>query len=73
MRPQALKHIPRRAYFVGTKVGRYELDYARMFDFRGKRVLESIDQSLFRLGLKQLDLCQVQVRVHIYPGVHCHS
>lgn len=58
---QALKKIPRRAYFISTKIGRFELDYARFTDFRGQKVLEAVDSSMCRLGVKYLDLCCIQV------------
>jgi len=55
----ALKDIPRRAYYLATKVGRYELDSANMFDFTRERVLRSVDESLTRLGVDYVDVIQV--------------
>ncbi len=49
----ALRSVPRDQYTISTKLGRYDED---KFDFRPKRVLESIDTSLFRLGVDYLDL-----------------
>ncbi len=49
----ALKGIPRSNYTLCTKVGRYDLKH---FDFSYKRVLESVDVSLHRLGTDHLDI-----------------
>ena len=40
-------------FTLSTKVGRYDED---KFDFRKERVIESIDTSLFRLGVDYLDI-----------------
>lgn len=49
-----LKDVPRDRYILGTKLGRYDLAH---FDFSAKRVLESVDVSLHRLGAEYLDIC----------------
>jgi L-galactose dehydrogenase len=49
----ALKGVPRDRYLLGTKLGRYD---AAAFDFSAKRVAESIDVSLKRLGVEHLDI-----------------
>src|SRR5256885_15349380 len=49
----ALRGVPRERYFLGTKLGRYDLNH---FDFSAKRVAESIDVSLHRLGTDHLDI-----------------
>ena len=49
----ALKGVPRDAYTLGTKLGRYDLAH---FDFSAKRVAESIDVSLHRMGTDYLDI-----------------
>lgn len=49
----ALRDVPREKYFLGTKLGRYDLEH---FDFSPKRVEESIDVSLHRLGTDYLDI-----------------
>ena len=56
---QALKGIPRQAYYIATKVGRYELDYDNMFDFTAKRVRDSLKKSLELLELDYVDVIQV--------------
>jgi aryl-alcohol dehydrogenase-like predicted oxidoreductase len=45
--------VPRDSYTLCTKLGRYDL---RHFDFSEKRVAESIDVSLHRLGTDHLDI-----------------
>lgn len=49
----ALKGVPRESYTLGTKLGRYDLAH---FDFSAKRVAESVDVSLHRLGTDHLDI-----------------
>jgi aryl-alcohol dehydrogenase-like predicted oxidoreductase len=49
----ALKGVPRDQYLLGTKLGRYDLQH---FDFSAKRVVESVDVSLHRLGTDYLDI-----------------
>ena len=49
----ALKSIPRDDYLLCTKLGRYSLEH---FDFSAKRVAESVDVSLHRLGADHLDI-----------------
>lgn len=49
----ALKGVPRDSYRICTKLGRYDLQH---FDFSAKRVAESIDVSLHRLGTGHLDV-----------------
>lgn len=50
----ALRNIPRESYLLGTKLGRYDKAH---FDFSAKRVAESVDVSLHRLGVDHLDIC----------------
>src|SRR3954471_7114979 len=49
----ALKKVPRESYTLCTKLGRYDLPH---FDFSAKRVAESVDVSLHRLGTDHLDI-----------------
>jgi aryl-alcohol dehydrogenase-like predicted oxidoreductase len=56
---EALQGVPREAYYLATKVGRYKPDHLEMFDFRGERVLASIDESLARLRLDYIDIIQI--------------
>merc|ERR1711935_530989 len=56
---RALTDIPRKSYYVATKVGRYETNVGEMFDFSVEKVLKSVDDSLDKLGLDYIDLLQV--------------
>ncbi len=49
----ALRGVPRDQYILGTKLGRYDLGH---FDFSARRVAESVDVSLHRLGTDHLDI-----------------
>jgi L-galactose dehydrogenase len=49
----ALKGVPRESYTLCSKLGRYDLQH---FDFSAKRVAESVDVSLHRLGTDHLDI-----------------
>jgi aryl-alcohol dehydrogenase-like predicted oxidoreductase len=49
----ALRDVPRENYTLCTKLGRYDLSH---FDFSARRVAESIDVSLHRLGTDHLDI-----------------
>jgi len=49
----ALRGVPRDEYVLGTKLGRYD---AAHFDFSARRVVESVDVSLHRMGVEHLDL-----------------
>ncbi len=50
----ALKGISRDKYILGTKLGRYDKSH---FDFSAKRIAESVDVSLHRMGVDHLDIC----------------
>ncbi|MFO1499752.1 MAG: aldo/keto reductase, partial [Verrucomicrobiota bacterium] len=50
----ALREVPRDSYLLCSKLGRYDLQH---FDFSAKRVAESVDVSLHRLGTDHLDIC----------------
>ncbi|XP_066582886.1 uncharacterized protein [Prorops nasuta] len=56
---KALKGIPRQAYYIATKVGRYELDYQHMYNYTLEKTRESLKASLERLGLSYVDVIQV--------------
>jgi aryl-alcohol dehydrogenase-like predicted oxidoreductase len=49
----ALRGVPRDSYLIGSKLGRYDRDH---FDFSARRVAESVDVSLHRLGVEYLDV-----------------
>src|SRR5947209_4962424 len=48
-----LRGVPRDSYYLGTKLGRYDLAH---FDFSARRVAESVDVSLHRMGTDHLDV-----------------
>jgi len=50
----ALRGLPRDRYLLGTKLGRYDRAH---FDFAARRVVESVDVSLHRMGVEYLDIC----------------
>ena len=49
----ALRDVPRDRYLLCSKLGRYDLTH---FDFSAKRVAESVDVSLHRMGVDHLDI-----------------
>ncbi len=49
----ALRDVPRGEYLLCTKLGRYDLAH---FDFSARRVAESVDVSLHRLGTDHVDI-----------------
>ncbi len=49
----ALRGIPRDRYYLGSKLGRYA---GAHFDFSARRVVESVDVSLMRMGVDYLDI-----------------
>src|SRR3954464_13547332 len=49
----ALRDVPRESYTLCTKLGRYDLQH---FDFSARRVAESVDERLHRLGTDHLDI-----------------
>ncbi|MFN0069051.1 MAG: aldo/keto reductase [Limisphaerales bacterium] len=49
----ALRDVPRDTYTLCTKLGRYDLAH---FEFSARRVAESVDVSLHRLGTDHLDI-----------------
>ena len=49
----ALRGVPRDQYLLGSKLGRYDRAH---FDFSARRVAESVDVSLARMGVDHLDI-----------------
>lgn len=56
---KALVGIPREAYYLNSKVGRYEKTFGKMFDFRAERMRSSVEESLNKLQLDHIDVIQV--------------
>uniref|UniRef100_A0A1B0CH08 NADP-dependent oxidoreductase domain-containing protein n=1 Tax=Lutzomyia longipalpis TaxID=7200 RepID=A0A1B0CH08_LUTLO len=55
----ALKTIPRKAFYIGTKIGRYEMDVANQFDFSAETTRRSVERSLKNLQLDYIDVIQI--------------
>src|SRR5258705_1504840 len=49
----ALRDVPRSSYYLGSKLGRYDRAH---FDFSARRVVESVEISLSRMGVEYLDI-----------------
>ena len=49
----ALRDVPRDSYVLSTKLGRYSGEH---FDFSARRVAESVDISLERLGVEHIEI-----------------
>ncbi|XP_055638728.1 uncharacterized protein LOC129776863 [Toxorhynchites rutilus septentrionalis] len=56
---QALRNVPRQAYYIATKVGRYEKEYDTMFDFSAEKTRESVERSLRIIGVDYIDVVQI--------------
>ena len=56
---KALKGIPRQAYYIATKVGRYEKSGPNQFNYTAEKTRESVKKSLALLGLSSVDLIQI--------------
>lgn len=56
---KALKDIPRDRYYLSTKVGRYGKDGVNTWDYSAKRAVESVYESIERLGIEHIDLINV--------------
>lgn len=56
-----LPKFDRSSYFLNTKVGRYDLETEKMFDFSTKKVFESVEKSLSLLNVDYVDVLQVTI------------
>ncbi|XP_014262298.1 L-galactose dehydrogenase-like [Cimex lectularius] len=56
---KVLKDIPREAYYISTKVGRYTSKYETMFDYSKETIISRFEDSLERLCLKYVDFAIV--------------
>jgi len=54
-----LTGVPRKAYYIATKIGRYDKNVKTQFNFTAAKTNESIEQSLKRLKLDYVDILQV--------------
>ena len=56
---KALRNIPRSAYHLSTKVGRYGKDGVNTWDYSAKRATDSVYESMERLGIDYIDIINV--------------
>ncbi len=56
---KALRGISREKYLLSTKVGRYGKDGVNTWDYSAGRALESVYESMDRLGIDHIDLINV--------------
>lgn len=56
---RALAGIPREAYYIATKIGRYEKEVSKQMNFTAKKTRESVEKSLKLLQLDYVDVIQV--------------
>jgi L-galactose dehydrogenase len=56
---KALKGIPREAYYIATKVARYDRTGEGQFDYSAKKTRESLERSLQMLGIDYVDVVQI--------------
>lgn len=56
---KALREIPRDKYYLSTKVGRYGNNGVNTWDYSGRRAIESVYESMERLGVDYIDLINV--------------
>jgi len=57
---QALRDVPREAYYLTTKVGKYSPDVLKMYDYSFSRTEDSVNNSLNRLQVDCIDIVQIQ-------------
>ncbi|CAH0716735.1 unnamed protein product, partial [Brenthis ino] len=55
----ALKGVPRNSFYIASKVGRYEREPEKMFDFSAEKTEFGVDNTLKLLGVEYLDVIQV--------------
>eukprot|EP00908_Phaeocystis_cordata_P024612 Transcript_707.p1 GENE.Transcript_707~~Transcript_707.p1 ORF type:complete len:401 (+),score=181.86 Transcript_707:43-1203(+) len=55
----ALKGVPRQAFYLNSKIGRYDKDPMRMFDFTYEKTYQGVLDTLKRLQLDYVDSMQV--------------
>jgi len=55
----ALKGVPRQAFYINSKIGRYDKDPMHMFDFTYERTYQAVLDTLTRLQLDCVDSMQV--------------
>ena len=71
---KALKEIPRDKYYLSTKVGRYGKDGVNLWNYCGKRTIESVYESMERLNVDYIDLINVhdiEFQSRMEGGLQC--
>ena len=58
--------IPRNAYYLATKIGRYEKDLTKMFDFSYNKTIETVENQLKIYNIDYIDLIQIHDPEFIY-------
>ena len=58
---QALKGVPRQAYYISTKVGRYTQKLDEQFNYSAEKVKSRFETSLKLLGLEYVDILIVSI------------
>ena len=56
---KALRTVPRDKYYLSTKVGRYGKDGVNTWDYSAQRAVDSVYESMERLGVDYIDLINV--------------
>lgn len=61
---RALAGVPREAYYIATKIGRYEKEVSKQINYSAEKTRESVDKSLKLLQLDYIDVIQVSFCVY---------
>lgn len=56
---KALRLLPRKSFYIATKVGRYPASRKDMIDFSAQRTVKTVDESLSLLGVDCVDVIQI--------------
>lgn len=58
--------VPREAYYIATKIGRYEKDISKQINYSAEKTRESVNKSLKLLQLDYIDVIQVSLCVYMF-------
>lgn len=61
---RALAGVPREAYYIATKIGRYEKDVSKQMNYTAEKTRESVEKSLKLLGVDYIDVIQVSLSAY---------
>ncbi len=56
---KAFKGLSRESFYLATKAGRYGEGEGKSYDYSSERVIQSVDESLERMGVDYIDIIQV--------------